>query len=93
MTDTDSVRMLKYCIARDLTTTIVMGAGAIIRHVGIQRAGEICLWAEVPPGQGTEVRRFLVVGTGQPMQVPPIYRGTVFEGEWVWHVYEVSGGS
>ena len=92
MSDDPAVRMLKYSIASDASTSIVKGAGAVIQCVGIQQANEICLWAEVPPGERTEARRFIVVATGEPVTVPSIYRGTVFDGPFVWHVREVAGG-
>jgi len=86
-------RMLKYRIsAEQEQTTVAMRVGAVIRAVGIQRPGEICLWAEVPDAVPVETRTFRIIGTG--FEVPDdagiVYVGTAFDDPFVWHVYEVA---
>jgi hypothetical protein len=88
-----NARMLKYRIsAEQEQTTVAMRAGTIIQAIGIQRPHEICLWAEVPNVLPIVTRTFRVVPTGG--DVPPRthghYVGTVFDGPFVWHVYEVT---
>lgn len=47
------------------------------------------LWAEVDPDEKAEIRYFEVYGTGHDLtENEKAYIGTVFMGEFVWHVYE-----
>ena len=70
--------------------------GAQIRHVGQQR-GDIVVWFEADLGlmdqkdaEGVEMRRFLVVATGDPIPDGAVYLGTVTPSTLVWHIFEVS---
>lgn len=86
-----SGRMFKYCFA-GRAAVIEMRVGAMIRAVGVQHPGETCLWAEVPydvGGEKLESRHLIVVPTGGDLPDPGTYLGTVFDGPFVWHVYEV----
>jgi hypothetical protein len=67
-----------------------MPRGARVVAVGRQ-AGRMQLWAVCDPDAEEETRRFVVFGTGQA-GVPPdaVYLGVVFDGIYVWHVFEVS---
>ncbi len=88
-----SARMLKFPIPVEQgATSVAMRQGAVIRFAGVQREDEICLWAQVPDGDPEllEVRNFAVIGTGWDVPDPGIYIGTVFDGIFVWHVYEVT---
>jgi hypothetical protein len=83
--------MFKYRIsAEQEQTTVAIREGAIIRAVGVQRSREICLWAEVPDDAPVITRTFRVIGTGGDVPDPGTYLGTVFDGTFVWHVYEVA---
>jgi hypothetical protein len=85
-------RMLKYSFTSH-TAAIGMRVGATIRAVGVQQPGEICLWAEVPydvGGEKLEPRYFDVIPTGGDLPDPGTYVGTVFDGPYVWHIYEVT---
>ena len=88
-----TVLMLKYSTpVQPMSTVVTMRTGAVVRCVGVQRAGEVCLWAEVPQvrdGQ-SEGREFVTVGTGQEVLDNWIYVGTAFDGAFVWHVYQVT---
>ena len=88
-----SVRMLKYRIsAGQEQTTVAMRAGAVIRAVGVQLPGEICLWSEVPDAVPVETRTFRVIGTGfeVPEDAGIVYVGTAFDNPFVWHIYEAT---
>lgn len=55
-----------------------------------EQNGSICLWAIVDLNQPAEVRTFLTVGTGQRLPKSGLaHIGTVQEGGFVWHVFEV----
>lgn len=77
--------------------TIPMQPGAEILTVR-EQDGQLALWAIVDPDRpATEMRRFRVVGTGNPMHAfQPTWRyiGTIQQatafGEMVWHVFEVT---
>lgn len=60
-----------------------VGLGRIVPHI----------WAEVDDSANTEIREFEVYGTGHIIKAEPrkarAYVGTVFEGPFVWHIYEV----
>ncbi|MCS5479805.1 hypothetical protein NYP18_09045 [Corynebacterium sp. YIM 101645] len=50
------------------------------------------LWAEVYPDAPKIIRRFLVVGTGNPIPdaYPSHWLASVVDPPFVWHVYEAS---
>lgn len=64
--------------------------GAKILTVSHQN-GNFVMWAEVDTEQVLEHRTFEVFGTGweMPTYKEMAYIGTMFEGAFVWHVYEV----
>lgn len=47
------------------------------------------LWAEVNTDNPSQTYRFATVGTGHPAPPHGIYRGTWFQGQFVWHLYEL----
>lgn len=53
--------------------------------------GEICLWCRCDDHAELEVRRLIVSGTGQPAPAPETsrYVGSVCQGPFVWHVFEL----
>jgi hypothetical protein len=68
-----------------------MPAGAVVRCVAMQ-GGVPRLWVEVDATAPLTARRFLAVGTGQPLPERALaYLGTflVDDGALVQHVYEV----
>lgn len=64
-------------------------AGARILTIGYQGQA-LCLWAEIDDSAPFERRVFSVFGTGHlmPDNVPLAFIDTVFEGPYVWHIYE-----
>ena len=76
-------------------TSIRMPRDAKILTVGMQK-DRIVLWAEVNTEEPTVLRRFFVYGTGWPIDMiiaelktkKHDYVGTVFDGAFVWHVYD-----
>ena len=85
--------MLKYKISDDdfMQTDVLMRKGAVIRAVAMQ-GSVLCAWAETPMQADslTVKRTFCVVPTGGDIPDPGTYLGTVFEGPFVWHIYEVT---
>jgi triacylglycerol esterase/lipase EstA (alpha/beta hydrolase family) len=85
-------RMLKYRISSNDSAQVVVltREGAVIRAVGMQ-GGEIYAWAETPVQANplTDTRTFRVVPTGGDLPDPGAFVGTVFDGPFVWHVYEM----
>ena len=69
-------------------TTIDLPRGAKVLHVGIQD-GAVCFWASVTPTAIKQSRQFKVIGTGQHYDREWEYCGTVQDGPYVWHVFEV----
>lgn len=66
-----------------------MPATAKVIHVGMQD-GKITLWAIVNPNDVTLPRCYRIVGTGNPFPDADKWAhiGTVFDGPFVWHVFE-----
>jgi hypothetical protein len=60
---------------------------AKIIHFGHQR-GQMCVWAEVEPGRPDQQVQLTIVGTGHDVPPNSKHHGTVFEGPFVWHLYE-----
>lgn len=81
-------RVLKYQIREG---PIELPVGAKVVCVAMQR-NEPCLWALVSaPGTVTESREFKVVGTGSSnIDDTDLYVGTIFDGPFVWHIFEVN---
>lgn len=58
-------------------------------HVGMQ-GGQPHVWVEkILPCADTKIMHFYVAATGEPMPYAAQYRGTVHQGHYVWHIYEV----
>ncbi len=78
--------------------SIKLPVGAILLSVGMQR-DKLMLWAIVEYDDDgrkkvpTEARRIRIVGTGHDM-TPDMeqgkFIGTVFNGPFVWHVFELA---
>ena len=74
----------------DEPQTILMPAMSLIRFVGRQN-DDVTMWAEVRTDYPVDVaRKFVVVGTGQPIPDGGTYVGTCFGVPFVWHIFEVS---
>lgn len=65
--------------------------GAIVRKAGMQ-GGVVTLWVEVDTDNPLEERHFVSYGTGWEISEDRslCYIDTVFDGIYVWHVYEVA---
>lgn len=80
----------KYDIQIDDRFTLDLPTGSVIRHVACQGVSPY-MWVEVPDSNlRTEKRTFRVFGTGhdQTGMKWPKYLGSVFQGIYVWHIYE-----
>jgi hypothetical protein len=67
-----------------------MPRGAKLLDAQMQR-GELCLWAEVDLLKPDEKRTFAVAGTGLTLPVgSTTYVATTQDGDYVWHLYEVT---
>lgn len=83
--------VFKYELSHGVTE-LVLPAYARILSAQIQR-GKIQLWALALDGQTcNDRRRFIVVGTGQPIEEPDIVHISTIQTEdqnFVWHVFEI----
>ena len=85
----ENVRTIwKYRLPLDDLVRISMPVGA--QSLCVQMQGDVLtLWAMVDEDAPTEIRRFVVAGTGHPLPaVLGHYLGTVQPGVFVWHVFE-----
>ena len=66
-----------------------MPKDAKVLSVGLQH-DRLTFWAEVFTGTEIEyeIRKFFVVGTGHPLPVNYGFVGTVFQGPFVWHIFD-----
>jgi hypothetical protein len=69
---------------------VEMPEGAFVLSAGVQNPGKICVWAIVNPDARKQKRIFQVRGTGHEvfMVMANKFVGTVFDGVFVWHVFE-----
>lgn len=67
-----------------------MPEAAAILHASMQN-GTPCIWAIVNPNAPKVDRHFVVKGTGHSLEGVGYgsYVGTVFDGPFVWHIFEV----
>lgn len=79
----------KYPIQLTDAQWVKMPAQAEILSVGMQN-GVMCLWAIVDPVFNTRDDKYIcIVGTGNPFDgVYKKFIGTVFDRDFVWHVFE-----
>lgn len=68
---------------------ISMPFGGQILHVHEQN-GVPTLWVLVRPQRTEEIRRFYLYGTGDPIAHGHVYVGSVHDGPYVWHIFEVT---
>ena len=68
---------------------LMIPAEAKIVHVGLQDS-RVTLWAEHSrETPSTRELRVQIFGTGHPIPAFASYLGTLFDGPFVWHCYEV----
>lgn len=65
---------------------ISMPDGRVV-HVGMQDRW-LCIWVDIDDRMETLERTFTVRGTGYQLGPGEIHLGTVFDGPYVWHVFE-----
>jgi hypothetical protein len=81
-------KIWKYVINRVDVMCLDLPDGAEVLTAAMQN-GDITLWILVDPNAELRKRPFYVVGTGNPF--PPeakTFIGTVFDGPFVWHIFE-----
>lgn len=59
-----------------------------VQHVGMQN-GVVTLWCLADVNAQRVTRHFHLAGTGQITPPEPCYLGTVFDRQFVWHVFEL----
>lgn len=81
----------KYTLIPGDTHKIAMPNGSQVLSVHEQH-GDICIWAEVTPGPLTDIRKFVVIGTGHsfPAEENLKYLGqaVLAKGDLIFHVFE-----
>jgi hypothetical protein len=84
---TDMKKIYKYHILPN--TRINLPSEAKVIHVGLpDGAYAPYIWVELNPEDPVIERRFTMFGTGQG--VTGQHLGTVFQGFFVWHIYETT---
>ncbi len=82
----------KYDLTSQMTTVEVPEGGVVI-HVDVDnKTDRPCVWIYVETEHKTVSRRFAIFGTGHAMpdNLQHGYMGSVQQGPYVWHVWEVS---
>jgi hypothetical protein len=70
--------------------TALVGDDPMIVHVGKDPQGEVCVWIEHDPAPEMKPVEWLIVGTGHSFdQTGKVHVGSVVDGAFVWHVYQV----
>ena len=82
-------RIWKFPLTLNDEAEVEMPEGSEVISVDNQ-GGTICLWAICSPAMPTDIRRFAIVGTGNPMPTKlKKFIGTVIQHPFVWHVFEM----
>lgn len=69
-------------------STIQLPNHAIIRHIGVDPRGDLCLWAEVDPDSPTAPFAVWIFGTGHAIHDEAgTFLGTIVVNGYVWHLY------
>lgn len=84
------MRIYKYALDlfRSDCQVVAMPSGAVIVKVDLQHGTDLCLWAIVNELQPIFPRNFMICATGQLLPASSSYIGTVFQGEFVWHIVQ-----
>ena len=74
----------------NFTAEVSMPKDSTVRSVGMQ-GGKIIVWASVSDCVPTVRHSFRILGTGIPHILPSSAKfvGTVFDGPFVWHVFDL----
>lgn len=86
-----SLTVWKFPLALDAKgrAEVKMPAPAAIIDTAFDADGNLCVWAEVRPSEPLVTRRLAVVGTGHDIPDNGAHVGSVIDGMFVWHIYEV----
>jgi hypothetical protein len=85
----------KYPLQIGAITSFEVPSRNYITAVGMS-GGVPCIWMEVDLDTPGEIQSFEVLGTGWPIpngDPMPVHVGTLFQGQFVWHVYQVPNPS
>lgn len=70
---------------------VIVPAEAKTIHVGPDPKGGLCVWLEIPLNALPSVpRKFVVIGTGDPVPEGGVHVGSWVDGQFVWHAYELT---
>nr|DAQ23193.1 MAG TPA: hypothetical protein [Caudoviricetes sp.] len=74
----------------DWSETIKMPKDAEILTAHLQGENTY-IWAMVETDNPTEERTFAIIGTGNPIKYIGEYKyiNTIFQGAYVWHIFEI----
>ena len=90
----DETTVWKFPLKRQPLQVVDIPGNAELLTVAMQTVGgwdtTFMLWARVRPASPTMPRRIAIVGTGQPapLRSEAEYVATVFDGPFVWHVFD-----
>lgn len=63
---------------------------AVFRHIGLDPAGQPCIWLEVDTDRETNTLPLFVIGTGHPKPTgAKKFLGSFNQGPFMWHVYTI----
>ena len=78
----------KYKLDGGRTTTLELPELARVIHCAIQ-GDEYCIWVRVDTDAPKVKRSFTIVGTGWEIEDSLGHVGTILDGAFVWHIFEV----
>lgn len=85
-------QILRYQVSshQSLQADVVMPGRATVKAVSIQ-SREIMVWVETVDEKDENITRtFRTLPTGGDIPKVGIYLGTVFDGPYAWHIYEIT---
>lgn len=81
----------KYTIRNSLEPQLVTVPSRAALLTAAMQGDQICVWFQVEPESPPITHTWLVVGTGHPIVDEARHVGTVFDGAFVWHIFDICG--
>ena len=82
-------RVWKYPVSLGGGAEVQMPQASRVVHFARQGTS-LAFWAEVDDANPYERRVYGIYGTGYPIPAQADYCATLLDGEYVWHLYEVT---
>ena len=82
-------RILKYALFPSVTK-LELAVGTRVLHAAFDRNERLCIWV-LSPHEDSELehRSFQIFATGEVVPMDYLHWGTIHDGAYIWHVFEI----